>query len=109
MTKNEISIDVLGTRFTISADREPEYLKKLLDKYRTAIEDVKKISGLKDPLKIAILTGFLLSDDLEKRGPEISDVDNEAERLTLAMISSLEEILETPNLLSRDKPCNESL
>ena len=107
MTKSEIRIDLLGTSFTISADKEPEYLKNLLDKYRNAIEEIQKISGLKDPLKIAILTGFLLCDDLEKRGPEITDDDSEAEQRTIAMISRLEEIL--PDLLPRDKPCSESL
>ena len=93
MINNEIRIDLLGTSIAISADRDPEYLKKLLETYKDAIENVKKMSGLSDPLKIAILTGFLLCDDLEKREHDISVEDGEAEKRTLNMLTLLEEIL----------------
>ena len=95
MAKSDLRIDVLGTSFTISAEEEPEYLSRLLEKYRKTVENVERISGLKDPLKTAILTGFLLCDDLEKTGIAEEGETNryEAERLTLGMISRLDNLV----------------
>ena len=100
MRKNDLCIDVLGTSVTISTDEDPAHLEMLLEKYRKTVDEVKRVSGLDDPLKIAVLTGFLLSHDLEKAGLSVSGETNkgseesgEAERLTLGMISRLDEVL----------------
>ena len=95
MAKNTLRIDILGTAITISTDEERVYLDKLLSKYRGAVENVEKISGLDDPLKVAILTGFLLCDDLEKAATpkENKFEQGKAEQMTLGMISRLDEIL----------------
>jgi mannose-6-phosphate isomerase len=95
MSKNNLRIDILGTSITISTDENPDYLDLLLDKYRNAVQSVQEKTGLKDPLKTAIITGFLLCDDLEKAG-RASPNDQEpleAEQLTLGMISRLDEII----------------
>jgi len=97
MAKSDLLIEILGTNFTISAEETPEYLNTLLDKYRRTIENVQRTTGLQDPLKIAVLTGFLLCDDLEKAGTAQGSAKNEdqgeAERLTEGMISRLNEII----------------
>ncbi|MCL2473023.1 MAG: mannose-6-phosphate isomerase, class I, partial [Treponema sp.] len=110
MTKSDLRIDILGTNFTISADEDPDYLETLLEKYRKTVDNVQQVSGLKDPLKIAVLTGFLLCDDLEKAGIETApgkkDDSGEAEQLTLGMISRLDEVIfhssETPDTVIKD-------
>ena len=95
MPKSDLRIDILGTSVSISADEEPEYLDLVLTKYRQAVERVQRKTNLKDPLKVAILTGFLLCDDNEKAGaaalPNPEPV--EVEQLTLGMISRLDEII----------------
>ena len=95
MAKSKLHIDILGTDITISTDEDPEYLNMLLGKYRDVIENVQKISGLNDPLKLAILTGFLLCDDLDKMAvsKENKFEQGKAEQLTLGMISRIEEFL----------------
>jgi len=97
MAKSDLLIDILETNFTISAEESPEYLNMLLNKYRRTIENVQQTTGLKDPLKIAVLTGFLLCDDLQKAGSAPGAVKNEdqgeAERLTQGMISRLNEVV----------------
>jgi len=105
MAKSNLRIDILGTSVTISTDEKPEYLDMLLSKYRESVENVQRISGLKDPLKIAVLTGFLLCDDLYKAAataPAAADTSvtaaektesGEFEQITLGMISRLQEIL----------------
>ena len=110
MAKNDLRIDVLGTDFTISADEEAEYLKRLLEKYRHTVDNVQRLSGLKDPLKIAVLTGFLLCDDLEKAakagiGHKNDENSKEAEELTLSLISRLDDL--SLDLSPDEKPFEE--
>jgi cell division protein ZapA (FtsZ GTPase activity inhibitor) len=92
MPVSDLRLDLLGTSFSITADEDPAYLREILERYRTAVADAQKNMGLKDPLKTAILTGFLLCDEVHKlrsRGG-----DDETERLTLNLIARIDEALE---------------
>ena len=107
MSKSDLRIDILGTSITISTEEDSEYLDLLLDKYRSAIENVRHKTGLKDPLKIAILTGFLLCDDHEKaKAAESASVSEpvELEQLTQGMIARLDEIIEYSSIQRPDAP-----
>jgi cell division protein ZapA (FtsZ GTPase activity inhibitor) len=101
MAKTDLRIETLGTSFTIAADEDPAYLMDLLDRYRGMVEKTRQSTGLKDPLKTAILTGFLLCDELQKarkkeaeeRGVRAGE-SREAQELALGMIARLDEVLE---------------
>ena len=100
MSKNDLRIDILGTSFSIVADENPEYMENLLNRYRHVIENTQKSTNLKDPLKIAIIAGFLLCDELEKSKKEtlqkggLTEHDSrEAEKLTMDLIARLDEAL----------------
>lgn len=62
----KLNIDILGKQFTVAAKEDDAYLQNLLDHYGEAVQHVKKTSGLDDALKISILTGIILCDELEK-------------------------------------------
>jgi cell division protein ZapA (FtsZ GTPase activity inhibitor) len=99
VAKTSLNIELLGTTFSISADEDPVYLQALLGDYRQSIENTRKISGLEDPLKLAILTGFLLCDDFKKitsQNPRIRD-SVEAEKLAQELISRLDKALTASN------------
>ena len=66
MQKNSLRIDVLGTSFTIAAEEDALYLDGLLRRYKLKIEEIQKGAGIDDPLRVAILTGFALCDEIEK-------------------------------------------
>ena len=113
MPNHEINIDVLGCSIPISADEEPEYLQNLLETYKQKLNEIRNSTGLKDPLKIAILTGFLLCDECGKNQQSQStqnkarqpytetkndkgfshDETGEAEKITLNLISKLGDLL----------------
>ncbi|GHV81742.1 mannose-6-phosphate isomerase [Spirochaetia bacterium] len=102
MPKSNLRIDILGTSLSIAAEEDSAYLESLLNHYRIKIENNRKKFGLSDPLKLAIVTGFLLCDEAQKAqhggtgalaDSESSDLD-EAERLTLDLITRIDEVLE---------------
>jgi len=63
---HDLLIDILGTRFSIATGEDPAYLEEVLAQYQIAVANTQGISGMKDPLNIAILTGFLLCDEINK-------------------------------------------
>jgi cell division protein ZapA (FtsZ GTPase activity inhibitor) len=100
MGKGDLRIDILGTSISISADEDARYLEELLDRYRAAIENTQKITGLRDPLKIAVLTGYLLCDELRKSHAAAvkqaagEHEGREAEQLTLELITRIDDALD---------------
>ena len=70
---HDLRIDVLGTSFSITAGEDPAYLDDILAQYRIAIANTQGISGMKDPLKVAILTGFLFCDQINKLKQQVEE------------------------------------
>jgi cell division protein ZapA (FtsZ GTPase activity inhibitor) len=70
---HDLLIDILGTSFSISASEDPAYLEEVLAQYQVAVANTQGISGMKDPLKIAILTGFLLCDEINKLKMQVEE------------------------------------
>ena len=62
----DLRIDILGEKFVISTDEEPEYLNEILAQYKIAVANTMGISGIREPIRIAILTGFLICDQFNK-------------------------------------------
>jgi cell division protein ZapA (FtsZ GTPase activity inhibitor) len=98
VSKSDLRIDILGTSFSIVADEDPLYLNSLLNRYRTVIENTQKSTGMKDPLKIAILAGFLLCDEIQRAKKQDAAREpaeaREAEQLTLDLIARIDEAME---------------
>ena len=99
---NDICLDILGTSFTITADEDKKYLDKVLTQYKAAVKNTQEISGIKEPINIAILTGFLLCDEINKIKQEIeknktSAIEKEEEfqvqERTLRLIAKLDNAL----------------
>jgi len=89
---NEIRLDILGTSFAITAEEDETYLKEILAQYQAAVENTMSISGINDPLNVAILTGFLLCDEINKmKMLEDKSADaQEIENRTLNLIAELD-------------------
>jgi cell division protein ZapA (FtsZ GTPase activity inhibitor) len=106
MSNSAFRIDVLGTSLTISADADTEYLESLLERFKQQIENTRLLTGLTDPLKLAVLSGFLLCEELERSKRETpaenspspgdslqGDALPEVEKITLEMINRLDEMM----------------
>jgi len=90
---NELFLDILGTSFTITTDEDEAYLKKVLTQYREAVKNTQNISGINEPINVAILTGFLLCDEINKMKQQTQEEASEAEQRTLKLITNLEQAL----------------
>lgn len=65
-------ISLLGTTFSIKVDEEPEYVSDLVEMISQKLKNVENSLPTKDPLKTAIITCLLLSDELEKVKRELN-------------------------------------
>jgi cell division protein ZapA (FtsZ GTPase activity inhibitor) len=105
MAATDLCLEILGTSFTITADEDPAYLDAVLKQYRAVVENTRRISKMNDPLKIAILAGFLLCDEINKTRRQAGEEreqtearrageDRELERLHMRLIARLDQVLE---------------
>lgn len=101
-----LQIDTLGVSFAIQAQEDPQYLENLLSYFNKITDQVKANTGLQDPLKCSILSGLMICDELyrekkanaentKKPAAESIPADelSEAERLTLNMISQIDQVI----------------
>jgi len=102
MATGSLQIDILGTSFSIKANEDNAYLEQILGYYKRIVNQIEKDSHLIDPLKISILAGITLSDELYKaKGRNIkfqtalekNNTDEEAERITKELIEKIDRVL----------------
>jgi len=90
---NELCLDILGTSFSIDADEDKAYLQKVLEQYRAAVENTQSISGISAPLNVAILTGFMLCDEINKIKQQMEGESAELQQRTGNLIAKLDQAL----------------
>lgn len=101
----DLLIDILGDKFYIATSEDQEYLEEVLGQYRFAIANTQNISGIENPLRIAILTGFLLCDQINKMKTQVredqanadaqrADEEHELHQITNNLIIRLDSIIE---------------
>jgi len=98
---HDLFINVLGASFSITADKDPKYLSAVLEQYELAIANTQSISGMKDPLKVAILTGFLLCDEINELKQQAEEEQAAAERAldrARELINHLDKVIERSHL-----------
>jgi len=96
MKKHDLRIELLGTRIVITADEDPAYLVELLDYYRSLVTETQKKTGLRDPLKVAILTGYQLCDEIMRirKSQSLKDTEeDEAARITQSILSRIDAVV----------------
>jgi cell division protein ZapA (FtsZ GTPase activity inhibitor) len=91
---NELCLEILGTSFTITTDEEEDYLQKVLAQFRAAVDNTISISGIKEPLNAAVLTGFLLCDEINKIKQQLENESIEINERTMNLITKLDKALE---------------
>jgi len=91
---NKLCFDILGSSFSIDVDEDEEYLRKVMTQYKAAVENTQSISGINEPLNIAILTGFLLCDEINMIKRQLENESVELSERTMNLIATLDRALE---------------
>lgn len=103
MTK--LNIDILGEHFTIQANEDEEYLNKLHSYYQRITNDIRDKNKIENNLRIAILSGIMLCDELYKEKQNkiamengthaefIIETEEEISRKTQEMIDKIDKVL----------------
>ncbi len=103
MSKGHLDIELLGSSFEIQADETDEYLQQLYEHFSCMIEQVKVSSSVTDPLKLAIIAGILVTDELYKEQFKNADEKTyetekfEIEKATQRMIKQIDGALNNDN------------
>jgi cell division protein ZapA (FtsZ GTPase activity inhibitor) len=96
---NRLQINVLGTSFTIRADEDEAYMKRILWYLERKIEETKERTPIADPVKISILTSFYIIDELlrektrDGREAVLPEESDEMERIALRLISEIDDAI----------------
>ena len=83
-------IHLLGTSFTVKTNEDPEYFQSLVRYVEKKHEEVKHSMGVTDPLRIAVLSSILITDELHKADNGVG----KAEDLTADLIKLIDQTLE---------------
>ena len=97
-----LQIDTLGTSFSIQANEDDEYLEKLLNYYKKIVNQVGQKAQIKDPLKISIISGIMICDELCKEKQKLQYTNQtinkndlvEAEKIALRIIDNIDQAIE---------------
>ncbi len=99
MQKGHLGVNVLGTSFELEADQKDEYLQSIYGYYLSVVEKAKESADVNDPLKVAIIAGLFLSDEVFKARMDVSDgeVAPDAfiamEHTAMKMIAKIDDII----------------
>jgi cell division protein ZapA (FtsZ GTPase activity inhibitor) len=96
---HDLVINILGANFSITASEDPAYLDEVLTQYQVAVANTQGISGMKDPLKVAILTGFLLCDEINKLKLQVEEKQAKDDQQRAAEAQELNRIMR--NIMAR--------
>lgn len=95
----KLSINLLGTLFSINASEDDAYLESLLDNYTQVVNKIQSSEMKLNDLQVAILAGIMVTDELFKAKTNKTDHkdntagDDVAEKYTIEMIKKLEQAL----------------
>ena len=71
MSKHLAEVDILGSSFTIRSDESPEHMEQLIEHFSSCVSQSRRAMPQADSLRIAILSGLNITDELFKTRSEI--------------------------------------
>jgi cell division protein ZapA (FtsZ GTPase activity inhibitor) len=88
-----VRIDLLGCAITIQTDETKEYVQRLVAVLERRLGAVKDQTGLTDPMKVSLVAGLFLVDELLRNDGGMRSEDAEIERRTMRLIEKLDNSL----------------
>jgi len=87
-----VEVNMRGAAFTIKSRYEPGYMGEVIAYLREKIREVQASSGARDPLKVALLAGLNVVDELlASKGGNSREIEELTEKLIEKIDRSLVE------------------
>ena len=98
MNKNSLAVKILGSSFTVQSNGDLQHLQRVVDYLEKKVEEIQQKyaeSTTQDPVKISLLAGLNVVDELlRSRGVEAVDGEAvELERITERLIDTIDKSL----------------
>lgn len=95
--KTQLKVTILGTSLMVQSDEDAEHLQSVLKFFEKKVDEVKRKLPGTEPVKLAIIAGLNLVDELFKTQAALKQNSgneaDEAERITRRIIQKLDNIL----------------
>ena len=98
MDKNSLAVNILGSSFTVQSNGDIQHLQRVVDYLEKKVQEIQRKyeqSATQDPVKISLLAGLNIVDELLRTGG-VEAVDSEAvelERITERLIDTIDKSL----------------
>jgi cell division protein ZapA (FtsZ GTPase activity inhibitor) len=98
MSENSLTVNILGASFTVRSDGDPRHLQRVVDYLKNKVEEIQRKyadSTTQDPVKISLLAGLNVVDELFRTGGvETMGVEAvELEKITERLIDTIDDSL----------------
>jgi cell division protein ZapA (FtsZ GTPase activity inhibitor) len=98
MEKNSLPVNILGSSFTIQSNGNPQYLRQVVDYLEKKVDEIRQKyadSATQDPVKISLLAGLNVVDELFRTqgGEPAGGEALELERITERLIDTIDKSL----------------
>lgn len=102
MNSGQLDINILGTSFSIQANESDEYLQSVYRYYVDRVHQVETAVGASlEPIKVAIIAGILLSDELKKERANYQNLSS-TEQTEYQVTARTEKLIEQLNKVLED-------
>ncbi|UCF96412.1 MAG: cell division protein ZapA [Spirochaetaceae bacterium] len=98
MEKNSLPVNILGSSFTVQSNGNPQYLRQVVDYLEKKVDEIRQKyagSATQDPVKISLLAGLNVVDELfrTQEGEPAGGEALELERITERLIDTIDKSL----------------
>ena len=98
MNKNSLAVNILGSSFTVQSNGDLQHLQRVVDYLKKKVEEIQQKyadSATQDPVKISLLAGLNVVDEMFRRGGVETAASEavELERITERLIDTIDKSL----------------
>jgi cell division protein ZapA (FtsZ GTPase activity inhibitor) len=91
MEKNPVWVNLLGKRFAIATDRDPQYVERCIRYLERTIHSVQQSVGNSDHLRTAILSGIMLVDEIFQQRDGTGSEEDRLQEIVEALQDAIED------------------
>ena len=89
--KRLIEVEIFGQTFTVNSEDDDQYVRKLASFVDKRMRQITGSANVTVPLRVAIMAGLSIADELLKVSQQETDLRQETELISSGLLHSLEQ------------------